>query len=192
MESNFIIKEDNIQQRILYREQYKYFKYFEFGVFMVLVLIIMILFAFQISESDMATAMRLNRRIKRNLQNLEENVIPVEKLYTKRIQNSRLGHTAFLFSCLDIGTAYLPVRINPDTTAYEGIRRGNGDIWSVFKNGTVDEAAKQFCEYIIMEKNDNTIACGQEMYRTLGYPGYTNIEHWCSATLLDFINVHSN
>lgn len=171
----------------------KYYAIAQLIIFGVFCGVILVVFFLQISNLPLMEALRLQKLIIRNLDLIDKAVIPQSTIAQERLRNIHLPQSAFVFKCLDMGLYYLPVRINPDTYNYEGVRRGNGDIWIIEKASSVDIAAAQFCNFVITEKKDNTIECGIEMFQSLGYSGYSNSEHWCVVSLSRFIeNINRN
>ena len=87
----------------------------------------------------------------------------------------------FEFRCVDFSTFYLPVRYSPTSYLPQAVRRGTGDGWMVQKAAANDLSAKQFCESVLRHRSNNVITCGSEMLRMVGYSGYFEDNHWCSA-----------
>ncbi|ANS71160.1 entry/fusion imv membrane protein [Pteropox virus] len=86
----------------------------------------------------------------------------------------------FKFQCVDFGTYFLPVRLNKDNYLPEAIQRGTGDGWVIQKAAKVDLSAQQFCQYVIQKYSQNTITCGNEMMKKIGYSGFFEGDHWCA------------
>lgn len=92
------------------------------------------------------------------------------------------------FSCIDYGLYYAAGRLNENIFLPQFIMRGNSGPWIIKKADTVDEPAKQFCEFLLSKKidNNNIITCGKEMYEKLGYSGYFTQNSPCENFISNF------
>lgn len=101
---------------------------------------------------------------------------------------SKVGVTDF--KCRDFGNSYAPIRLTPSTYLVQSIRRGNSGPWLVAKAEDQDEAAKQFCEFLIykysttnINASKNYITCGNDMFEKIGYSGYFTTNPPCESGL---------
>ncbi|AWU47116.1 Entry/fusion IMV membrane protein [Sea otter poxvirus] len=150
--------------------------------FFTLVLAIsMIILWLYISDNQVISELSRYTRIKNAVKGWKSLVYTkssIESDYGKQLVADR--QDLFAFQCVDFGAYFLPIRIDRDTFLPQAIRRGEGDGWKINKADKIDKSSQQFCEFIISRYSNNTITCGNDMMKKIGYSGYFEHGHWCS------------
>ncbi len=148
--------------------------------FLLILVLSVLLLWFQISENSFLSEISKYSRIKSSVKGWRNLVDSKTKLESDKGRLIAAGRKELLsFSCIDFGPYFLPSRLDEKTFLPQAIRRGKGDGWMIHKASKIDPSAQQFCEYIVRNHED-TITCGNEMMKELGYSGYFEKLHWCS------------
>lgn len=174
-------------------------KFFNKTKFIFLIILIFIIFLISVlvcilQNFDWEPLKNLNtfKRIKKNMNSW--NTIVNEKTGIE-INKGKLLYLSkpdvINFSCIDYGLYYTAGRLNDSNFLPQFIKRGNSGPWVVKKASSVDESAKQFCEFLLVKNinkniNDILITCGKDMYDKIGYSGYFVLNSPCENFISNF------
>jgi len=149
------------------------------------IIISVIIFLIQSFNLNAISEVKTCRRIQNNVNRWGNTIndITDSNVITGKQKALQIVTDGFNYQCYDYGIYYLPMKLNNTTYLPEAIRRGNGDGWMIHKSDTIDTSALQFCSYVIVKYNGNTITCGSDMYNKIEYSGWLETGHWCQSAL---------
>ncbi|AKR04292.1 viral late protein H2 [Salmon gill poxvirus] len=138
--------------------------------------------AFQVYNVDIFETVKRYNDIRNNMGNWTSNIIQMEELEKNKNSNVVFSTRGEIknWQCFDGGSYYIPVRLGKSNLP-ESIRRGVGGAWKIKKGAGYDEAALQFCNYIIDERSDELITCGLDAFNKTGNSGMFDSLHWCKS-----------
>ncbi|BAO49538.1 putative viral membrane protein [Alphaentomopoxvirus acuprea] len=144
-----------------------------------------IFFALQCFKWEPLIQLEIFRRIKKNIGSWQQLIIEKtsNEITRGKARALQLSPNAFSFACYDFGSHYSAIKLNQNTFLPEFILRGTGDVWRFNKAATIDPGAQQFCQFIILSGNNNSVSCGIEMFNLLGYSGFFENNHPCNNAL---------
>lgn len=159
--------------------------FFSWGMIIIISLIILWI---QLTHVELFDVLSRYNSIKNNMGNWSSNILNFELLEKQKNKTKIpfLKPEIRTWKCFDGGLYYIPLKMG-DNFLPTSIRRGNGGAWKIKKGVGQDEAALQFCSFLIRERAYETIQCGLDAFDKTGNSGLFAPSHWCKKDWLAHI-----
>ena len=162
----------------------------EISIFVILIVVVvlsLIVFFLEYFDNQYIKTLRSLVRIKKNMNSISKIVDESHSNAVRRtimLKSLRPDLNLEEFECYDMGTYYVPARVNPDINTFEFIRRGKGSIHTIQKTNIRDVAALNYCQYLIQTQDQrDVISCGLDMYEKLGFSDLLQKNSTCNVII---------